>query len=333
MRLTACVLMAWLCLTPGAALAAPESAVQQSDSTQQGNIHGGLDESGPDPGVQIVVGGPGTVPAAATTDRSGATPAHTQCAIVPAQPATSGADSLPRFPETLGADEVAGLRTLQLVDGSFYLRYCLTEGVWTLVGVFQFRQGQAAVPVAAVDPAALAQLAVARIDLPAPRPSTAPAMSVDTLVGITTWLWIDPGQWRPLTAEAQAGLLRVTATVTPVSVTWDMGEGRGTEPVVCRGPGTAYRRDVKDDLQQTTCGYVYRWASFDHGGGDRRDVGDDRYHGSATIRWAVHWTASNGEENDLADLSTTTAFDLRVDEVQAVVCVGTPLGQCDAGGP
>ena len=284
-------------------------------------------------GVEVVVGSRETVPGGAPTPASDGVSAALQCVIVAAQPRTSGPDTLPSYPQTLTASEVAGLRTSQLVDGSFYLRYCLTEGVWTLVGVFQFREGQAAVPVAAVDPAALAQLAVARIDLPEPRPSTAPAMSVDTLVGITTWLWIDPAQWRPLQAEAQAGVLRVTATVTPVSVTWDMGEGRGTEPVVCRGPGTAYRRDVKDDVQRTTCGYVYRWASFDHGGGDRRDVGDDRYHGSATIRWAVHWTASNGEENDLADLSTTTAFDLRVDEVQAVVCVGTPLGQCDAGGP
>ena len=60
---------------------------------------------------------------------------------------------------------------------------------------------------------------------------------------------------------------------------------------------------------------------------------DDRYHASATIRWAVHWRASNGEQNDLADLATTTAFALKVDEVQAVVCVGVPLGACHAGDP
>lgn len=319
----ASVAIAWLCATTMAA-----SAQERSGTTQDGRFTAIFDEHDSGPGVEVVVGGPGRPPLSAVAAGSGSAPAHAQCAIVAAQPATSGADSLPRFPHTLTAGEVAGLRTSQLVDGSFYLRYCLTGGEWTLVGVFQFRDGQAAAPVAAVDPAALAQLAVARIDLPEPRPSTAPAMSVDTLVGITTWLWIDPAQWRPLQAEAQAGGLRVAATVTPVSVTWDTGEGRGTAPVICDGPGTVYRRDVKDELQRTTCGYVYRWASFDHGGGDRRDAGDDRYHGSATIRWAVHWTASNGEQNDLADLSTTTAFDLRVDEVQAVVCVGARLGGC-----
>ena len=239
---------------------------------------------------------------------------------------------LPHYPQALGDAEVAGLRTSSLADGSFYLRYCLLNGVWTLVGVFQFRQGQPAVPEAAVDPVVLAQLALARIDLPKPRPSTAPAMTADTLVGITTWLWIDPDQWQPLQAQAEAGGLRVTATVTPASVTWDMGEGRDTAPVVCHGPGTPYRRDVTDGMQHTDCGYVYRWASFDHRADDTRALADDRYHASATIRWTVHWQASNGVDGNLADLESTTAFDLKVDEVQAVVCVGTRVGGCSADG-
>jgi hypothetical protein len=45
--------------------------------------------------------------------------------------------------------------------------------------------------------------------------------------------------------------------------------------------------------------------------------------------WAVRWTASHGDQGNLADMTTTTAFDLTIGEIQAVVCYDTPLDQCD----
>ena len=75
---------------------------------------------------------------------------------------------------------------------------------------------------------------------PAPTPATAPPRDIVGLVGIATWLWVDPG-----------------------------------------------------------------------------------------IVWAVTWTATSGEAGALADMTTTTAFDLTIGEIQAVVCYDTPLGQCN----
>jgi hypothetical protein len=303
----------------------------QSDTVNDGNAFGSLDTS-TGPGLRVVVGAGGAVTGAAGSGGGGGAVGSRPCAILPAQPQTSGADTFGAFPPTLTDAEVAAGRTASLTDGGFYVRYCLeTPGLWELVAVFQFQEGTPAPVTPVIAPEALAQLALAQIVVPKPRPATAPAIDVDTLVGIETWLWVDRAQWQPLTASAEAGGLRVTATVTPQRVTWDMGEGRGKEPVVCQGPGTPYRQDVRDKYQHTSCGYVYQWASFDHPAqDDPRAAGDDRYHASATITWSVAWSASNGAEGTLADLRSTAPFALRVDDVQAVVCYNTRLGDCHA---
>jgi hypothetical protein len=320
-----------------AALASGAGAQVVPDPRDGGQVAGVFDNDNGS-GVTVVAGVSGSVPGnagvAGDTSR-----ASRPCAVLSARLLTSGADTLGTYPATLTGAEVAAARTSSLEDGGFYVRYCQREsGVWELVAVFQFQEGDSVPVEPVVAPEALAQLALARIVVPAPRPATAPAISADTLVGITTWLWVDPAQWRPLTASAAAGGLEVTATVTPTLVTWDMGEGRGTEPIVCRGPGTPYRPDIRDKYQRTNCGYVYQWASFDHPAqADPRDADDDRYHASATIAWSVSWSASNGASGTLADLSSTAPFALRVDEVQAVICYNTRLGDCRAddavGGP
>jgi len=254
-----------------------------------------------------------------------------ECAgIVSPVPGAAGADG-GSLPPTLTTADIHWFLPPSKVPGQLYVLYCTTDGVtWVLSGGFVFQPGQpadvAAVPVVA--PQALALRALANVHVPAPRIGTAPPYRNDTLVGIDTWSWVDPAQWHELSATAAVGSLSVTAVVKPVRVTWDMGEGHHTRPTVCHSAGTVYNRHVADDLQHTQCAYVFQWASWDH----RSDLpgadADDLYHARATVSWQVNWVASDGEFGSLADLSSATPFDLRVEDLQAVVCENTPLGQC-----
>jgi hypothetical protein len=100
--------------------------------------------------------------------------------------------------------------------------------------------------------------------------------------------------------------------------------------VTCEGPGKPYRFDVPDNTQHTGCSYVFQWASDDHRHDDHGEDADDLYHAQASIVWNVTWQATTGESGTLADMTTTTtAFDLTIGEIQAVVCYDTPLGHCN----
>ena len=149
----------------------------------------------------------------------------------------------------------------------------------------------------------------ARDELPLvyPEPHTSPAITRDQMVGIDTWMWLDPAAWQPLTATAAiAGVgggpgLSVTATATPQSVTWDMGDGT---VVTCDGPGTPYDDARPEATQHTDCRHTYQSRAA--------------YDATATITWSISWTASDGTGGQLADASRTTQFPMTVAERQAV---------------
>jgi hypothetical protein len=220
------------------------------------------------------------------------------------------------------------------VAGQMYALYCQRSddvtGMWNLrepLGVFT--PPPPAAPRGPTPTEVLATQAAAQIALPAPMPSTAPPRDIVGLVGISTWLWVDPAQWVPLAATAAAGGVEVTATATPVRTVWDMGEGHDKGPVTCRGPGKPYLFGVPDNTQRTWCSYVFQWASDDHRHDDHGEDTDDVYHARADIIWEVTWHASTGESGTLAEMMTSTAFDLTIGEIQAVVCYDTPLGHCN----
>ena len=99
-----------------------------------------------------------------------------------------------------------------------------------------------------------------------------PGRGSEQLVGVATWLWIEPGAWQTLTATASAGTVTTTATATPTKVVWDMGDG---STVTCDGPGTPY--DPNDPTATTDCSYTWTQAGS--------------YQVTATIYWSVSWTA------------------------------------------
>ena len=87
--------------------------------------------------------------------------------------------------------------------------------------------------------AVLAQLAVQYLRLPDPVIRSSPAPGALQLTELPTWLWVAPAAWHPQSKTAQVPGEAVTATATPVSAAWQMGDGR---TVTCHGPGHPVRR-------------------------------------------------------------------------------------------
>lgn len=157
-------------------------------------------------------------------------------------------------------------------------------------------------PANAVDPATLARRAFNELPLVYPRPRTAPPPTANQLVGVRTWLWVDPGDWQPMSATASIPGLSATVTAQPTQTVWEMGDGT---TVTCNGPGTPYDPQRPDGEQSTDCGHVYQ-----HDGA--KTV-------TATIVWTVTWSATNGAGGNLGTVQRSTQFPLTVEQRQAVI--------------
>jgi hypothetical protein len=135
----------------------------------------------------------------------------------------------------------------------------------------------AAVP--ALNPAVVAQQALSKLPLPSPVIEMAPPTTQDQLVNVSTWLWIDPGAWQPLSATATAGPVSATASAAPAEVVWQMGDGNS---VTCHGPGTPY--DSSNPNATTNCSYTWSQSSTDQPGG--------AYQVTVTVYYQVTWAAA-----------------------------------------
>lgn len=157
-------------------------------------------------------------------------------------------------------------------------------------------------PANAIDPATLARRAFNELPLIYPRPRTAPPVTAKQLVGIRTWLWVDPGDWQAMSARAAIPGLSASVTGQPMRTIWDMGDG---STVTCDGPGTPYDANRPDADQSTDCNHVYQH--------------DGTYTVLATIEWSVTWSASNGAGGNLGVVRRSTQFPLTVEQRQAVI--------------
>lgn len=184
-----------------------------------------------------------------------------------------------------------------LVEEQYYWLTCTNAaGELIVARVFRYLPG-----VSIISPAELARRASSELAIRYPEPRTSPSFTIDQLVGIDTWMWIDGGAWQPITASAAIPGLSVSATATPERMEWDMGDGT---VVTCAGPGTPYDPAVPGDQQSSDCTHLYQ----DRGA----------YTASATLIWSVSWSASDGGGGSLADVARTTQFPMRVVERQAV---------------
>ncbi len=187
--------------------------------------------------------------------------------------------------------------TQELVEDHYYWLVC-RDAAGTVVVERLFRH-QPGVTIITADE--LAQRATNELAIRYPEPRTSPSMAINQLVGIDTWMWIDPAAWQPITATAAIPGLSVTATATPRHTVWDMGDGT---TVTCTGPGIPYDDDRPEADQATDCSHTYQ----------RRGA----YSATATIIWSVRWSASDGGAGTLADVARTTQFPMNVAERQAV---------------
>jgi hypothetical protein len=156
-------------------------------------------------------------------------------------------------------------------------------------------------------PGVLAQLAVKYLNLPDPVIRSSPAPGALQLTRLPVWLWVAANVWQPQSKTAQVPGEAVTATATPVSASWAMGDGT---TVTCTGPGTAYAAGDNPSAASPTCGYTYQASSAGQPGG--------AYKVTVTITWDITWAGAGGAGGVLAPLQTTGAAQFRVAESQAL---------------
>lgn len=153
-------------------------------------------------------------------------------------------------------------------------------------------------------PVQLAQQAYDQLRLPSPQVHASPAEI--QLVNLPTWLWLDRDQWRPQTATASVPGVSITATATPQSVTWSMGDG---STVTCQGAGTPFRPGSNPKAASPDCGHTYRQSS--------QGQPNDTFPVAATVRWTVRWSGA-GQSGTLPGLTTTSTASFAVAESQAL---------------
>ena len=202
---------------------------------------------------------------------------------------------------------IAGDEALLDVDGShievdgtgfWYEKWC--EGNVFIGAVYISRR----------DPTDLIEEARRHLALPLPDPTTSPEL--DQIVNLPTWLWLDAG-WRTLTSTASVPGVSVTVRAAPEVAIWTMGDGA---QVVCDGPGTPYNFALPPNGQSSNCTHTYPRSSASQP--------DARYRASVTVQWRASWSVSGfAGGGDLGTIDRTTAFSVRVGEVQAL---NTPAG-------
>ena len=170
------------------------------------------------------------------------------------------------------------------------------------------------IPPAVVLAGALARSAANTLVLRRPAVRRNPAGPA--LVNLPTWWWVDPGQWVPLRQRTQAGPVWAEVTATPVSTSWDPGDG--SPSVVCDGPGTPYDRSRSAESQATDCSYTYRRSSA----GQPQtgpSVNDRFFTATVTTTWRVTWVGFGGSGGTLLPITTSSSFPLAVAQRETVV--------------
>ena len=137
------------------------------------------------------------------------------------------------------------------------------------------------------------------IDPPTVR--TSPPADTAQLVGLPTWFWItDP--WQPKQASATLDTVTSTVVATPTSLTFTLDDGTSFS---CDGPGTPYETARDPAGQVSSCTHL-----FERSGAVTV---------TATVTYAVHWTANTDPGGDLDDLTRTSTLPLTIEEAQAVI--------------
>jgi len=150
--------------------------------------------------------------------------------------------------------------------------------------------------------------------VPSPWGSFAPPSSRG-VVGLGTWIWVDPALWHPVSTTAwiptPQGPLQVTTTATPVGITFDPGDGSfGTGPIRCSGRGVTWRAAFGDTLP-SPCMYTYRRSSAVAPGG--------AFRATFAVIWEVTYESNRGERGSLGTVQSLVRHSMVVREIQGLV--------------
>ena len=157
------------------------------------------------------------------------------------------------------------------------------------------------------DPRVLAAQALSKLTLPTPAIDSSPGGGAPQTVQLPTWAWLPEAQWAPLSATASVPGESVTATATPLAVTWSWGDGSTT---VCQGPGTPYVKGVSDPAAPSPdCGHTYRQTSAQAPG--------QQFPVTAILTWSVAWSGG-GQSGTFPNLITTAAAHWTVRQIQSL---------------
>ncbi|HEX6420540.1 MAG TPA: hypothetical protein VFZ77_18715 [Acidimicrobiales bacterium] len=165
--------------------------------------------------------------------------------------------------------------------------------------------------VTAADPEDLLAQALAHLDPEPPAIGTNPTGGVASMVRIPTWFWLEGGV--PSVSETITdGPLAVTVTATPVSVSWDAGDGGS---VTCRDEANVGSPDTD------TCSHTYETSSAGQPGRDAR--GRPAYTVAAGIEYVgsyevTLWGVPVGGATDIGGIVRVSEVPLAVNEAQAV---------------
>ena len=215
----------------------------------------------------------------------------------------ASADGCYYKPIDVSASTVAALGGQPAGQGGWYNKMCYNDAGGVTQGLGGPVWIAGAPPV--VSPEVLARQARARLNLPEVTIRVSP--SGDQLVGLPTWLSLDPSSWHPESATASVPGVSVTATATPTQAVWSMGNG---DSVVCHGPGTPWRPGTDPAAASPDCGYRYLHSSAGASGG--------AFKVTVTISWQVTW-AGAGQNGTIPGLTTTGTVQVRVAESQTVI--------------
>jgi hypothetical protein len=103
----------------------------------------------------------------------------------------------------------------------------------------------------------LLQEAVDRLAPGRPELALAPAVDARHLVGIPTWLAIEPAGWGTLSTTVTAGIASVRVNLRPAHVEWSVGDGTSR---TCGGPGARLDTSRPAATQQSDCTHTF-WST------------------------------------------------------------------------
>jgi len=158
------------------------------------------------------------------------------------------------------------------------------------------------------DPRVLAAQALSKLTLPTPAIESSPGGTAPQTVELPTWAWLPHAQWTSLSASASVPGESVTATATPLAVTWSWGDGSTT---VCQGPGTPYVKGASDPAAGSPdCGHTYHQVSAGEPG--------QRFPVTASLAWSVAWNGG-GQSGTFPNLTTTGTAHWTVRQIQSLI--------------